>query len=141
MWTEPDYMASWWGPKEVSVGYSKMDFRRGGSHHYAMVNPDGSKMWGKMKYIDIVKNKRLIFINMFSDEQGGVGSHPMAPDWPQEILSTISFEEEKPNQTKVTIEWRPINATAKAIECFNQGHESMTGGWTGSLDRLEERLK
>lgn len=139
MWTNPEHMGKWWGPKDAAVGYSKMNFKRGGFYHYALMGSDGNKMWGKMFFKDIVPNKRLMFINAFSNEEGSITRHPMAPGWPLELLSTISFDE-KENQTTVTIEWCPVNAFPSEIECFNNGHESMTQGWGGSLDRLESVL-
>lgn len=136
MWTKPEHMSQWWGPKEAAVGYCNMDLRRGGTYHYALETPDGNKIWGKMYFKDIVLHKRLLFVGTFSDEQGGITTHPMSADWPKELLTTISFEAQDA-QTVVTIEWLPINASEKEIACFNQAHDSMTGGWTGSLDRLE----
>ena len=140
MWTTPEHMAQWWGPKEANVAQFKMDFRRGGSYLYGLKNPDGSVYWGKMSFKDIVPNVRLMFINSFSDENGGISTHPMAPDWPQELLTTISFENQGDTQTQVSIEWSPINATAVQIDCFNAAHDGMTQGWTGSLDRLTDYL-
>ncbi len=135
MWTEPTHMAKWWGPKEVKVGQYKMDFCRGGTYHYCMITPDGGEMWGKFYYLDIVKNKRMMFINTFSDKNGGMTRHPMSPQWPLQLLSTISFEEQS-NKTKLTIRWYPINATEDEIKHFNDGHASMNQGWGGSLERL-----
>ncbi len=140
MWTNPEHMSKWWGPSNVSVAYSKMDFRRGGFYHYAQVDGNGNKMWGKMRFKDILPHKRLLFINCFSDEEGNIGSHPMAPLWPKELLSTITFDE-KDGKTTVTIEWYPVNATPEEIKCFNEGHESMTQGWGSVLDKLEEAVR
>jgi uncharacterized protein YndB with AHSA1/START domain len=77
--TDPEHMKEWWGPKGVKVIHSKMDLRVGGTHHYAMQNPDGSVMWGRQVYREITPPERLVFINSFSDEHGGLGRHPMAP--------------------------------------------------------------
>lgn len=135
MWTEPEYLAKWFGPKEVKVGRMTMDFRRGGTYHCSMVAPDGAEMWGKFYYRDIVKNKRVMYVSTFSNEDGGITRHPMAPQWPLEMLTTVNFEE-KAGHTIVTIRWYPINATETEIQCFNSAHEGMNHGWGGSLDRL-----
>lgn len=141
MWTQPEHMARWWGPKELKVGPSKMDFRRGGTYHYSMIGPDGSEMWGKMHYRDIVEPVRVLWVNSFSDKNGGITRHPMAPLFPAEILSTLILTEVGPGQTKVTIRAYPINATPEEIKFFNGMHASMTQGWTGSFDRLGDVLK
>ena len=81
-WTEPDRMAQWFGPKGVKVVHSENDLRPGGVYHYAMRNPDGQDMWGKWVYREVLAPQRLIFVSSFSDPNGGLTRHPMAPDWP-----------------------------------------------------------
>src|SRR5450432_1916579 len=88
--TEPERMKQWWGPKGYVVTVSKMDLRPGGTYHYGMKTPDGTPMWGRMVYREIVPPEKLVFINSFSDEKGGLTRHPMAPTWPLEMLSVFS---------------------------------------------------
>ena len=80
--TDPEHMKQWWGPKGVKIVKSEMDLRLGGTYHYGMQTPDGSVMWGKQVYREITPKDRLVFINSFSDENGGLTRHPMAPTWP-----------------------------------------------------------
>src|SRR5437667_4225050 len=91
--TEPERMKEWWGPKGFTVIASKMDLRPGGTYHYGMKAPDGSAMWGKFLFRDIVAPERMVLINSFSDEAGGITRHPMAPTWPLQMLSTFTFED------------------------------------------------
>src|SRR5262245_37349672 len=91
--TDPERMKQWWGPKGFKVLTSKMDFRLGGTYLYGMRAPDGSAMWGKFVYREIVVPERMVLITSFSDESGGVTRHPMAPTWPLQMLSTFTFEE------------------------------------------------
>ena len=83
--TDPERMKQWWGPKGFTVIASNMDLRVGGTYHYGMKAPDGSAMWGKFVYREIVPPEKLVFINSFSDENGGVTRHPMTPSWPLQI--------------------------------------------------------
>jgi uncharacterized protein YndB with AHSA1/START domain len=138
--TDPEHMQHWWGPKGVTVVASKMDLRPGGTHHYGMKAPDGSVMWGRMVYREIVPPSKLVFVNSFSDEKGGLARHPMAPTWPLEMLSVFTFEEQPGGKTKFTLRWSPLNATAAEQQTFDAGHASMTGGWNGSLEQLEAYL-
>jgi uncharacterized protein YndB with AHSA1/START domain len=138
--TEPERMQQWWGPKGAEVIVSKMDLRVGGTYHYAMKIPDGQVMWGKMVYREIVPKERLLFINSFSDEAGGVTRHPLAPTWPLELLSTFSFEDEPGNKTRFTVRWSPHNATEEERKAFDGGHDSMTKGWSGTMEQLEAYL-
>jgi uncharacterized protein YndB with AHSA1/START domain len=138
--TEPGRMQQWWGPKGVEVVASKMDLRVGGTYHYAMKTPDGQVMWGKMVYREIAPPRRMVFINSFSDEAGGVTRHPLAPTWPLEMLSTFSFDDEPRGKTGLTVRWSPHNATDEERKTFDGGHDSMTKGWSGTMEQLEAYL-
>ena len=61
---------------------SKMDLRPGGTYHYGMRTPDGKEMWGRFVYREIIPPERIVFVNSFSDPEGGITRHPMAPTWP-----------------------------------------------------------
>jgi uncharacterized protein YndB with AHSA1/START domain len=138
-WTDPKQMARWWGPKDFKVIYSKMDLRPGGSYHYCMRTPDGHDMWGKFVYREIVKPERIIFVNSFSDEKGGLTRHPMSPSWPLEMLSTITFAEHA-GKTTVTVRWAPLNPTEEERKTFEGGFDSMRNGWSGTMDQLAAYL-
>ena len=137
--TEPKRLKEWWGPKGVTIIELKMDLRPGGSYHYAMRTPDGNTMWGKFVYREITPPSRMVFVNSFSDEAGGVTRHPMAPNWPLEMLSTFLFEEES-GKTRFTVRWSPLNATEEERATFAAGHASMHQGWGGTLDKLAAYL-
>jgi uncharacterized protein YndB with AHSA1/START domain len=138
--TEPERMKRWWGPKGVTVVKSEMDLRPGGTYHYAMQAPGGPVMWGKFTYREIVPPLKLVFINCFSDERGGVTRHPMAPTWPLEMLSTFTFEEQPGGRTKFTVRWSPHNATEEERKTFDAGRASMNQGWSGTIEQLEAYL-
>jgi uncharacterized protein YndB with AHSA1/START domain len=140
MWTEPSEMSRWYGPKEIKTGHSEMNFYRGGNYHFSMIAEDGLESWGKIYYVDILKNTRLIYVTTFSNSKGEITRHPMAPLIPAELLTTINFIELDNNRTKVETRWYPINALPEEIKMFNDFHESFKMGWTGSLDRLESIL-
>ena len=97
--TEPERMKAWWGAKGITITVSKMDLRPGGTYHYCMRTPDGRDMWGRMVYREIVPPERLVFINSFSDEQGGLTRPPFEQPWPVEMLSIFTFEEEPGGKT------------------------------------------
>ena len=137
--TKPDEMKKWWGPKGFTVIVSKMDLRVGGTYHYGMNGPDGTPMWGKFVYREIVRPERIVFVNSFSDENGGVTRHPMALDWPLEMLTTFTFEDVG-GKTKLTTTSVALNASDAERATFSANHNSMTQGWTGTLDQLEAHL-
>jgi len=138
--TEPERMKQWWGPKGFTVVASKMDLRPGGSYHYGLQAPDGTPMWGKLAYREIVPPERMVLITSFSDEAGGTARHPLHMSWPLQMLAVFTFEELPGGRTKFTICWSPHNATADEENTFDTNRDSMRQGWGGSLDQLETHL-
>jgi uncharacterized protein YndB with AHSA1/START domain len=138
--TDPERMKHWWGPKGFTVIASKMDLRVGGTYHYGMQTPNGGAMWGLFTYREIVPQQRLMFVNSFSDENGGVTRHPGSATWPLQMLSTFSFEDAPGGKTKFTVTWRALNATAEEQQTFDTMHDSMTQGWSGTMQQLEAYL-
>lgn len=141
VWTEVEHVKRWWGPKGFTVRHCAIDLRPGGKGLYCLVGPDGREMWGRFVYREIRKPERLVWINAFSDRDGGLTVHPMNPHWPREMLTTLSLEEQG-GKTKVTIEWIPVEGSSELeLKTFDAGRPSMTGGWTGTLEQLADYLK
>jgi uncharacterized protein YndB with AHSA1/START domain len=140
VFTDPERMRQWWGPKGFKVIASKMDLRPGGIYHYGLEAPDGSPMWGKFVYREITPPERMVFISSFSDEAGGVTRHPMAPNWPLEMLSTFTFEELPDGKTKFTVRWAAYNASEDERKVFDASFDSMNQGWGGTMEQLAAYL-
>jgi uncharacterized protein YndB with AHSA1/START domain len=138
-WTDPEQLKAWWGPKGFTPRYTDLDLRPGGAFHYCLRSLDGQEMWGKLSYREIVPPERLVFIVAFSDENGGLTRHPANPDWPREMLSTVTFTEQG-GKTKITVRWSPHAATEAERKTFDQGHDAMRQGWGGTFDQLEQYL-
>jgi uncharacterized protein YndB with AHSA1/START domain len=138
-WTERDHLMKWFGPKGFVISTAKLDFRPGGTFHYAMRGPDGKEMWGKFVYREIVAPEKIVLINSFSDEHGNITRHPMSATWPREMLSTSIFTEHQ-GKTTITLKWIPINATAEELATFDAARDGMRQGWTGTFDQLAEYL-
>jgi uncharacterized protein YndB with AHSA1/START domain len=134
-WTESERLKQWWGPKGFTTHTCKVDLRPGGVFHYGMRAPDGTDMWGKFVYREIVKPERLVFIVSFSDRSGGVTRNPWVPDWPLQTLSTVLFAEHG-GKTTVTVQWKPHDASDPERKTFADGKASMQQGWTGTMDQL-----
>jgi len=138
--TEVERLQQWWGPKGFKVIAPAMDFRPGGLYHYGLQAPDGTTMWGRFAYREIAAPERIDYINSFSDEKGGLARHVFHAEWPLEILSSLVFEDEGSGRTKVTLSWVPINENAAERKNFDDGRQSMTQGWGGTFDKLEQYL-
>jgi uncharacterized protein YndB with AHSA1/START domain len=137
--TEVENMKHWFSPKGFAVKTAVMDLRPGGRYHYCLRSSEGQEMWGKAIYREIAAPERLVWVNSFSDPEGGTTRHPMAPTWPREMLTTITLAENR-GRTTMVVRWSPLNPTEEERQAFDGGHESMRQGWTGTLDQLEQFL-
>jgi uncharacterized protein YndB with AHSA1/START domain len=138
--TEPERMARWFAPKGAKAVVKKMDFRPGGVFHYGQINDQGYTVWGRVVYREIDPQDRLVYVQSFSNEEGGIGTHPMMPTWPKEMLSTLTFADLGNGRTRMTVEWSPINAAAEELEVFDKMRSGMDQGWGGTFDKLAEYL-
>ena len=138
-YSELDALKQWWGPKGFTWVTGTLDFRPGGMFLYGMRSPNGQEMWGRFIYREIVKPERMVYVVSFSDPKGGVTRHFLSPEWPAEMLNTATFTEEG-GKTTLTLHSVAINATAHERKIFEDGFESMQGGYTGTLDQLADYL-
>lgn len=140
VWTSPKHVMNWMAPAGFEGKYINANFKPGGECFYSMTG-NGFTMFGKANYIEMSKPNKLVYTQIFTDEKGNVSRHPMAPTWPETMKTTVTFCEEGPDQTRVTIEWEVHgNATQEEHETFKKGKPGMTQGWTGSLDKLENYI-
>ena len=139
-WTKPEHLAKWMGPKGSESRYETADVRPGGMSFYFMKAPNGFEMWGKIFYREITRPERLVYVQYFADESGAIARHPFSPNWPREMLTTATFEEEPGGRTKVSLRWTPITMSAEERAVFAEGKKGATMGWGGSFDVLDELL-
>ncbi|HZS47605.1 MAG TPA: SRPBCC family protein [Blastocatellia bacterium] len=141
MWADPKHLSQWLAPTGFTMEFIRADIRPGGSSFYSM-SGNGMKMYGRAEYVAIEKPNRIIYTQQFCDENEKTSRHPMAPTWPETMLTTVEFTEEGPDRTRVTVTWEVYGAaTPEEIETFIKSRGGMTQGWTGSLDKLEEYLE
>ncbi|MBD2872339.1 SRPBCC domain-containing protein [Paenibacillus arenilitoris] len=138
-WTEPEHLQRWWGPKGLTITVVKLDLRPGGLFHYIMRTPEGDETWGRFAYREITAPERLVYVNSFSDPEGGIVRPPFDDPWPLEILNTVTLEEQD-GKTTVTISAIPVNASEEETRVFRAGFESMEQGYGGTFDQLAEHL-
>ncbi len=141
MWTDPKHVAKWTPPTGATMEFLEVDIRSGGNSFYKMDWAGGSSMYGKVQYLEVTKPSRLVYTQQFCDEKGNVSRHPMAPTWPETMLTTITLTEEGPNLTRATVKWETHGkVTPEELATFVAAKAGMTGGWTGSFDKLDELL-
>jgi uncharacterized protein YndB with AHSA1/START domain len=61
LWSAPEHIARWWGPKGYSLSHCEMDFREGGNWRFCMQPQDGAGHWIHGEYREIRPPGRLAF--------------------------------------------------------------------------------
>jgi uncharacterized protein YndB with AHSA1/START domain len=138
--TDVEGMRYWWGPAGFTMIAGTLDLRPGGIFHGGIMSPEGYKIWGKFVYQEIVPPERLVFVNSFSNKDGGMARHPIIPTWPNETMTVLTLEEEPGGKTKLNVRWSPHNATEVERKTFDVAHVGMKATWSGTFDRLAAYL-
>ncbi len=130
MWTEPEHFKAWYGPGGAIVPVAKMDVRVGGARLVCMEmkTPDGPmQMWFTGEYREIVRNKRLVYTESMSDEDGNV----LSP-------SDMGMPEEHPATTEVIVELEDVAGRTKMVMTHAGIPEDSPGaaGWAMAFDKL-----
>jgi uncharacterized protein YndB with AHSA1/START domain len=137
-WTDPEALGQWWGPPGASIEVHKFDFTPGGIFHYSM-SMGPQELYAKFTYEEIVPNEKIVFINSFSDENGGMGSNPWLAVWPKEIRNVLTFEDNG-GKTTITLTGHPINASEEELAAYESEAPGMENGFEGTFRKLDDYL-
>lgn len=127
--TDCKHLKNWFGPRSWPLSHCKMDFRVGGSWHFAMKGPDGTESWGKVLYKDIKAPERIHYEDYFSDKDGTLNKEL---PW-----TLIKYDFEEKNGTTVVKAFAKYSTPEGLQKVLDMG---MVPGMTETLDRLEEYL-
>ena len=130
VWTAPEHMIHWWGPRCFTCHVCKIDFRLDGSYLNCMRSPDGQDFWLQGVYREIVEPERIVCTDTFADEWGNTVSperYGMSADWPAEAQVVVTFSEHG-GKTMFTLEHSPIPPGRERDMCRQS--------WSESLDKL-----
>jgi uncharacterized protein YndB with AHSA1/START domain len=134
VWTQPQHVMRWWGPKGFTCPVCEIDLRPGGVYFNCMRSPDGRDYWSRGIYREIVEPQRIVCTDTFADEKGNTVSpehYGMSADWPAEALIEVTFAEQA-GKTRLTLRHSPIKPGPERDLCEQ--------GWSESLDKLAEYL-
>ena len=128
-WTTAELLDRWTGPKPWRAETKTMDFREGGFWHYAMVSPEGEKLWIKAVYISIVHEKSFTGKGGFCDENG-----TMNPAFPQNFRQVNFIAKESRVEVDMLITFEALADLEKTMLMgFKEGS-------TAGLQQLDELL-
>ena len=117
MWSSPEHLTRWWGPKGFTSSVKKLEFRKGGRYHLLIHGDSDNGMSGIFR--EIVENEKIVFTFAWDHD----------PAW--ETLVTVTLRAEGTG-TRLTFRQEPF----ADIET----RDSHLGGWGECLDRLSDAL-
>jgi uncharacterized protein YndB with AHSA1/START domain len=122
VWTDPEHISKWWGPKGFTTTIKQMDLRPGGQWLFIMHGPDGTDYRNDITYTAVDEPERLEYDH---------GPSPV-------FHATVRFDKEGETGTKLSMQMLFLSADERdrtaekfgAVEGLNQ-----------TLGRLEEYLE
>ncbi len=131
IWTDPKYVALWWGIAGATIPTAELDVRPGGRWRIDMRTASGTVYPNGGIYLEVVPNERIVSTDV---------SDPASPAWrdrapPADRLNTVTFED-APGGTRVTLR---VQFQSAADRDFFVG-AGMLQGIGQSLDRLARLL-
>lgn len=121
MWTDPEHIVKWWGPRGFTNTIHEMDVRPGGAWRHIMHGPDGTDYPNEGVYLEVIAPERLVY------------RHTATP----QFVATVIFDV---HGKKTMIHMQMLFETAeirnKTVETFRA-----VEGQQQTLDRLKEQLQ
>jgi uncharacterized protein YndB with AHSA1/START domain len=119
--TEPEKLATWWGPRGFTTPAIELDLRVGGHYRFAMQPPEGDLFHLTGEFREVDPPSRLVYTFVWE---------PPDPD-DRETVVTLSFRDvDGSTQVEFT---QGVFATLERRALHEQG-------WTESFERLQELL-
>lgn len=139
-WTNPEYVAQWWGPHTFTNPNCDIDLRVGGSYRIVMRSTDGVDYPVKGIYLEIEESERLVITNV-ADE--------MPADWLDLVNQYRNAEESEPVLKMVmTIVFQDLGNERTQLVMTTHFEDNddrdailkmgAATGWAESFERLEE---
>jgi len=122
VWTEPERMARWTGPRGFTLTSSTIEVRPGGAYRTCIRSPEGQDHCMRGVYREIVEPERLAFTFGWDDPDGTPG---------REMLVTVTLAEHA-GGTRMTFHQARFDSAED-----RDGHQD---GWSSSFDLLDEYL-
>ena len=122
-WTNPEHLARWWGPRDLTLAVCEIDFRPGGAWRFVLRGRDGSDYGFGGEYREILPPERLSYTFRFDG----------APD--AEAVETLTFVEK---DGKTTLTSTMVHTSVENRDAHVRS--GMEEGALETMDRLAELL-
>ena len=136
VFTQPEHLQKWWGPKMVGIPLAEFEARPGGKIFIAERSLDGAMNYIAGVVREIERPSRVVFAIHFADADRRRVAPPagtgLPANWNDDIVTLVTF----------TSEGRRTRMTIRTLSGFTaEWGEKARFGWAESLDKLEHALK
>jgi uncharacterized protein YndB with AHSA1/START domain len=125
VWTDPNHLARWWGPRGFTITSLEMDARPGGVWRLIMHGPDGVDYKNRIVYLEVVKPELLVYKHAGEEKDEAIT-----------FTVTVTFEAAA-GKTRLTM--RMVFESAEARDFVVQTYGAEQGA-VQTLERLQEHL-
>jgi uncharacterized protein YndB with AHSA1/START domain len=123
-WTDPKYLAQWWGPNGFTTTTHAFDFRPGGVWRFVMHGPDGRDYQNRITFDEIVPPERIAYRHSGGDDVE-----------PVQFSQTVTFQDLGNGQTLLTWHGTFPSAEERARVIREHGADK---GLVQTMARLDE---
>ncbi|MCG6166972.1 SRPBCC family protein [Leptospira sanjuanensis] len=125
MWTEPEHINHWWGPRGFTNTFQEFDLKPGGVWRFIMHGPDGSDYPNLIVFLEIERPAKIVYKHG-SDRE----------DHPGDFHVTVLFSEKNGKTTlDMTMLFKTAEQRNETVEKYGA-----VEGLNQTLDRLREYL-
>ncbi len=107
VWTHPDHIGNWWGPKGFTNTIHNMDFREGGEWTLTLHGPDGTNYPNRNIFTEIIPLKKIVFEHF--------NPH---------FITTVIFDS---RGAETYVEWTMLFDNAEMLEIVVKAHKADEG--------------
>ena len=141
MWVKPEHFSRWLAPTGMEMQFMRDEIKVGATTLLSHGRQRHDHVRPRPLRGNHAAHDRLVYTQQFCDEHENLARHPMAPTWPATMRSTVDFNAEGPDTTRVTVTWEVAgDATAEEMATFIGARAGMTQGWSGSFQKLDALL-
>jgi uncharacterized protein YndB with AHSA1/START domain len=129
-WTTAEELVRWWGPKDFTAPFCKIDLKVGGEFHFCTRSPYGVDFFSTGTFLEIIPGKKIVTTDSFCDSFGNIisaASVGLPGNWPTTLLITVTFDP-CPSGTLFTLQHKGLPEEIVS---------SCMAGWKETLDKLE----
>ncbi|WP_061249704.1 SRPBCC family protein [Leptospira alstonii] len=125
MWTEPEHIVHWWGPKGFTNTFETMDVRPGGVCKFVMHGPDGTDYPNLIVFLEVIRPEKLVYKHGSDME-----------DHPGDFHVTVLFSEQNGKTAlDMTMLFKTAEQRNETVEKYGA-----VEGLNQTMDRLVEYL-